>query len=230
MVQFLMARAGGGHGGGGGGGHGGAGGAHGVPGQGGRTGIFGYIMMIVFIVVGSGVGIVGSIIIWKSKFAEKIINESEEMDPLWNMEQMKLNARSIFYRMQDAWENRDMNSVKDIVTPELYEGYKEVLDGMKERGEKNILREIDITDTSVIGCEDYKDDTKDRFIAYIKGTMLDYTILEQTGEIIQNPERTVQKFSDEYHFVRVDNQWHLESIDNSVNLLKILVARNYKEA
>ena len=84
-------------------------------------------------------------------------------------------------------------------------------------------------ETKIIGCEDYKDDSKDRYIAYIKGNILDYTIHDSTGEILKNPDKTIEKFSDTYHFVRGKKNWILEDIDNSVSLLDIVTARNYKE-
>lgn len=150
-------------------------------------------------------------------------------DSFWDFDEMKLNARRTFYNVQAAWENRDIDQVKDYITPELYEKYKVMLGDMTEKHEKNIISCIDITETKIIGCEDYKDDSKDRYIAYIKGTILDYTILDTTGEIIKNPDRTTEKFSDTYHFVRGKKSWILEEIDNSVSLLDIVKAKNYKE-
>ena len=232
MTEVLMARAGGG-GGHGGGGHGGSAGGHGYGGHGhgygGGNNIWGSIIMIGIIVFGSFASIITAIIMWKSRVSQKVIDQIDNSDPIWNLDNLKLNARGIFYKMQDAWENRDVERVKDILTPELYRNYKIVLDEMKERGEKNLLSSIDIKETDIVGVEDYKDDTRDRYVAYIKGTILDYTIIEATGQVIKNPGMTLENFTDTYHFIRVGDQWCLEKINNSLGLWHVLIAKNYKE-
>ncbi|NVO04377.1 MAG: TIM44-like domain-containing protein [Bacteroidetes bacterium] len=233
FIETLYARGGGGGGSGGGGGGAGGGGGHG-GGHGGNYGnhpttIWDLIIYIGFIVFGTFSGIVTTLLVWKSEFSKRILHKIAGADPMWNFEDMKLYARQTFYKIQDAWENRDIDRVKDIVTPELYDKYKIMLDDMKARGEKNIIGNMNITNTSLIGCQDYKDDSMDRYVTYIKGTILDYTILEPSNEIIKNPNKTEENFSDTYHFVRNGNVWLLEDIDNSVSLWDIISTKNYKE-
>lgn len=81
----------------------------------------------------------------------------------------------------------------------------------------------------IISCEDFNDDSKDSFIAYIKGTIVDYTISEKTGQIIKNPEREEEKFKDTFHFVRKGNKWLLNYIDNDITIIELIAAKNYRE-
>lgn len=241
---YLEARPGGGGGTGGGGGGGtsggggggstggigkrGIGGYRGINNNGQNT-VWDYVVFIGFIVFGSFTGFITTVLLWKSKLSNKILSRILPTDSFWNINDMKYNARRVFYNMSEAWENHDMERVKNYVTIELYKDYSAKLAKMKERKEKNIISSVDITETRIIGCEDYKDNSKDRYIAYIKGTILDYTILEDTGEIIKNPKKEIEDFSDTYHFIRVKNQWVLEKIDNSVSILDLAFSRNYKE-
>lgn len=227
--EALLARGGGGGGHGGGGFGGGRfyGGGH--HGSGGPMGIWEYIVLIGFIVFGSFTGLVSILLLWKTNYSKRLIRIITTKDSFWNINNMRLNARKTFYSIQDAWEDRDICKVKTLITPQLYDKYNAMLAKMKENFEKNIIKNIDIKEIKILGCEDYKDDSKDRYIAYIKGNILDYTVDVRTGNIIKNPERTTEEFVDTYHFVRVKNKWILENIDNSVSSFDILRARNFRE-
>lgn len=237
VVEVLLARGGGGGGHGGGAGHSGgghsSGGGHGGFGGGGHgdvhSTIWGFIIFGGFVLFGLFATTTATLLLWKSNISKKILSKIISTDSFWDFEGMQLNARRTFYNIQDAWENRDIDSVKNNITPELHDKYKVMLSEMTSRNEKNIISQIDITETKIIGSQDYKDDSKDRYVAYIKGTILDYTINDKTGEIIKNPSKEIEEFSDTYHFIREGKRWILEHIDNNVSLLDIVTSKNYKE-
>ncbi|HEV2833327.1 MAG TPA: hypothetical protein VGW31_15210, partial [Hanamia sp.] len=86
-----------------------------------------------------------------------------------------------------------------------------------------------VADVKIISCEDFSDNSKDSFIAYIKGSIVDYTISEKTGRIIKNEKQEEEKFEDTYHFVRQRNKWLLNYIDNDVTISDLISAKNYRE-
>lgn len=131
--------------------------------------------------------------------------------------------------MQQAWQTQNMDKVKHLVTPELYQNYQLMLTEMKKKGERNFIKDIEFTDINIISCEDFKDNSKDRYVAHIKGNLLDYTVHEPTKKIIKNADQTRENFTDTYHFVRSNNSWILEHIDNSVSLWDIIRLKNYTE-
>jgi hypothetical protein len=173
--------------------------------------------------------IISVILFFKVGKSRKIINKSADHDSFWNFEQMRNNAKSVFFKMQDAWMEREIEKVKDIITPQLYEEYKTQLELMKKNNEKNILSGINVTNVRIIGCEDYMDDSQDSYIAHIKGEMIDYTINEKTRQIIKNPDKKEEKFTDTYHFIRKGNKWLLDNIDNKVSIWDVIRTRNYHE-
>jgi hypothetical protein len=101
-----------------------------------------------------------------------------------------------------------------------------MLKEMIQKDEKNLISKINIEEIFIISCEDFLDDNKDRFVACIRGTILDYTIIESTKKIIKNYDKTEESFMDNYHFVRKDNYWLLEDIDNSVNVWSLFSINN----
>lgn len=219
---FGRAGGGGGHGGGGGGSHGGHGG-HGGSGEGWIFWIIGMALMGLYSVM------VTVILLMKSSRGEKTAQLAAETDRIWDIKLMRSHSKDIFLRMQKAWMNRDIASVKSRITNDLYEDYGRQLQVMKENYEKNIIKDINITEINIISCEDYHDNSRDTFVAYIKGTILDYTINEKTGYVIKNENKEPEEFVDTYHFVRSNNRWLLNEIDNEVSLSDLLFAGNYKE-
>ena len=155
--------------------------------------------------------------------SENIIAQAALEDPIWNEGKMEALAKDMFFKMQQAWMERDLSKVKKLISDELYNDYKTQLDVMKSSHEKNMLEGINVTNVSIISSQDYRDDTQDNFTAYIAGKIIDYTINEQTGNVIKNKKQEEESFSDNYHV------WILNSIKNDVSLGDIEGAVNYKE-
>jgi hypothetical protein len=212
ISEDIYARAGGG---GGGGGSGGSGRGLGF---------------IIALIVGVAYTIIVSVILYiKTSDSNLILNWAYKKDKIWDSKRMNALSKSIFLKMQQAWMNRDIDSVKKFISLDLYNDYKEQLELMKLNKEKNILESIYIINVKIISCEDFNDNTKDSFIAFITGVITDYTIREDTEEIIKNKKKEREDFTDTYHFIRQDGQWILNYIDNDVTLLDLIRVTNYKD-
>jgi hypothetical protein len=233
-TQLLFARAGGG----GGFGGGFSGGFHSTPTYGYHSGnghvipwgVWDYILFYGFFSSLIVIFFLMHIVFWKANlFTWLTWMKISRKDPFWDMEAMKRNATKTFSHMQQAWQTQNMDKVKHLVTPELYQNYQLMLTEMKKKGERNFIKDIEFTDINIISCEDFKDNSKDRYMAHIKGNLLDYTVHEPTKKIIKNTDQTRENFTDTYHFVRSNNSWILEHIDNSVSLWDIIRLKNYTE-
>jgi len=192
--------------------------------QGNLSNWIGYTFVIIIIL-----STVTTIVIWKSYISELILKKSSKNDSIWDIDKLKLHTRESIRRLNDAIQNKDLSRVADLLTSELFDEINSLVSELTKNGEKNILRCNDISVLEIIGCEDYKDNSFDKYVAYLQGYMLNYTILESTGEIIKNKERQVWRFSHTYHFIRVKNQWKLEKINNSAGTLDVLKTKNLFE-
>ncbi len=206
VANDIFARAGGGSGSGKGGG-----------------GIFGLIIWGIYTII------ITVVLIVKTISSKNIISWASKKDHFWDANKMKAHAKSMFFSMQQAWMDRNIDSVKELITEELYEDYKQQLAFMTNSKEINMLESIDVSSIRIISCEDFNDNTKDSFIAYIKGSMIDYTIYEKTKRVKKNHKKEVEDFKDTYHFVRQDNKWLLNYIDNDVTISDLIYANNYRE-
>lgn len=173
--------------------------------------------------------IITVVLFFKVRKSRKVANEAALQDAMWDMQSMKAHTKYIFLKMQEAWMSKNMYPVKDMVTAELYKDYKSQLEYMDNLGHTNMLEAIHIKDVKIISCEDFNDDAKDSFIAYIKGSIIDYTVNSE-GRTVTNRDREKETFKDTYHFIRKDNKWLLNFIDNDVSISDIISARNYREA
>jgi len=169
---------------------------------------------------------VSTIVIWKSFISDWILKKSVKTNLIWDIEKLKSYTRESIHRLNDAIENKDLSKVADLLTSELFNELNSFVIELIENKQKNILRCNDIKVLEIIGCEDYQNNTFDKYEAYIQGYMLNYTILETTGEIIKNKESKIWDFSIIYHFVRVKNEWKLEKINNSASTLDVLKTKN----
>lgn len=172
---------------------------------------------------------VTTIVMWKSYISERILKKSAKADPIWDIEKLKLHTKESIHRLNDAVENKDLSHVTDLLTPELFNELNIHVSELIKKGEKNILRCNNIKVLEIIGCEDYKNNSFDKYVAYVQGYMLNYVLLESSREIIENKESQIWDFSHTYHFIRVENHWKLEKINNSASTLDVLKTKNLIE-
>jgi predicted lipid-binding transport protein (Tim44 family) len=200
-----------------------AGGGGSVGGGGERFKLIGFIISIIYSVI------ISIILFYKIKKSNEIADQASETDFSWDYDELRHHAKKTFLRMQDAWMYRDIEMVKEIITDRLYDDYKLQLHEMKSRNKMNILSGIEVKGIRIIGCEDYLEDSHDRFIAHIQGEMIDYTIDELSGDIIDNTKKEIENFTDTYHFIRKDKDWVLDYIDNFVTIFDVIRTKNYQE-
>lgn len=180
---------------------------------------------------GRGIGLVVALLnigliayyVWKkNKKAKTLIDQSHQNDLLWDYDQMISLAKEVFERMQNAWMERDMDLVRDIVSDNLYQAYQKKLNWMKVTRSQNIIKNIRFKKIKIVGDEDHEDNSQDRFTVFFKGTMVDYLISDKTGKIYDNSRKKKSIFYDLYYFVRIDNKWVLDNIENKATLGKIV--------
>lgn len=207
----LCARAGGGGGGGGGGGTG---------------GILGIILYPLFLIY---IGILHFKIYRKNKEAAALIEKFAASDSGWRMESLKQRIEECFYRVQEAWTKRNQDLARNYMSRRLYEKHREQTNRMIRDGEKNILKNIELLGAKIVEAIDYTDNSKDSFWAYIKGSMIDYTVTDPEGKVIEGDPEVNGKFVELWKFTREDGRWVLDEIDSDVSLEDLDALRSRKE-
>jgi hypothetical protein len=168
-----------------------------------------------------GSAVIGAIIVYKGKRSENVLAEANEKDRFWNEDDMIEEIRSVFYKVQNAWENNNAEYIKDYATPSFLNSFKELLKNKND--DSHIIDKIEISEIEVIGCQEFFNKKEDKFEGYIKGSFATSTINPVTNEPVK------KDFSELYYFVRIDNDWILNMIDYKFGIWDILSIKNICE-
>ncbi len=229
FANELWARAGGGFS-GGGGFHGGGysgGGSHYYGGH--RSGGGHLSPMMALLAVFMVPLIVGLILLitWLSKSLKYIVanKRTEEVlrltqllmlkDKSWTYNEIQVRISDVFFEVQKAWMARDLLSVEHFISERFYRSNLHHIQWLNDRGWINVLEAMKVKEVKLIGIEDYLDDSKDKFSAFIKFAMTDFYIDENTRRYTGG-NTAVTTFEEIWHFVKKENYWVVDFIDNEV--------------
>ena len=121
----------------------------------------------------------------------------------------------VFFKIQGAWANRDMSSVKSLLTDEMYgilQGDADKLKAAKKinRLENIAVRSVDIT-------EAWQEAGSDFITVRVYANLLDYNVDETTGQVVEGSKTEPVKFEEYWTFTRPvgSNPWQLSAIQQA---------------
>ncbi|SCY57149.1 Tim44 domain-containing protein [Desulfoluna spongiiphila] len=219
LPESILARAGGGGGGGGfsGGGSGGGAGGSLIA-----------ILLAPFLFVYS---LVMTILLAKKNTKSKaLLSRLEALDSSWDMNKTKARIEMAFFKVQEAWTRRNQEVAKAYMSERLYNKHKTQTDQMLSQNRQNILEQINLTNAQIVEVADFKDDTKDRLWTFIRGSMIDYTIDTETGDILSGKSDTAESFQELWKFMKNDkNEWILDEIDQNIEFTDLMGFTSFSE-
>jgi len=135
-----------------------------------------------------------------------------QLDPSFDENRFSDLCTDNFFKIQGAWINRDMTSVKNILTEEMFGILQGDADTLKAEKKINKLdniavRTVDITEAWQEGGQDF---ITVRFLA----NLLDYTVSE-SGELLSGSKTEPVKFVEYWTFTRPAGsaKWQLSAIN-----------------
>jgi predicted lipid-binding transport protein (Tim44 family) len=146
---------------------------------------------------------------------ERGLGYIRQMDAAFDPRRFSDTAADIFFRVQGAWMARDMTPVRDVLSPEMYEAMQK--DCERLRAERRIDRMENIAVRSVDVTEAWQESGRDYVTVRFLASMLDYTIDEQTNQVIEGSRSEPVKFEEYWTFVRPvgPNPWRLSAIQQA---------------
>jgi len=135
-----------------------------------------------------------------------------QMDPGFNEKRFTDACTDTFFRIQGAWANREMSSVRVLLTEEMYGTLQHDADQL--RAEKRINRLDNIAVRSVEIAEAWQEEGADFITVKFLANLLDYTTNEQTGEVLSGSRTEPVKFEESWTFTRPVGlqEWKLSAI------------------
>ena len=130
----------------------------------------------------------------------------------WNYDVIMKDVKNTFYKISIGWMEKNQELCKEYMSENLYNKHKLQTNCMKMRNEKNILENMELIKVIPIGLK-YSEDINNDFIwFFIKAKSIDYTINEETNEIINGFKNKHICYRECWKFIHIENKWVLDEI------------------
>ncbi len=146
---------------------------------------------------------------------ERGLANIRQYDPNFDEAKFQEWGTDAFFKIQGAWANRDMTTVRTQLTDEMYrilQGDAEALKAQKKinRLENIAVRSVDIT-------EAWQESGSDFITARIYANLLDYNVDETSGQVVEGSKTDPVKFEEYWTFTRSvgANAWQLSAINQA---------------
>ena len=120
-----------------------------------------------------------------------------------------------FFRIQGAWANRDMTSVRSMLTDEMYGIIQADAARLQAEGRFNKLDNIAVRSVDIE--EAWQENGNDYITVKFLANLLDYTVDEKTGAVVSGSKTDPVKFEEFWTFTRSTGRgaWQLSAIDQA---------------
>ncbi|MDD5560087.1 Tim44 domain-containing protein [Candidatus Methylomirabilis sp.] len=140
-----------------------------------------------------------------------------QMDPGFEEGRFREACTDLFFKVQAAWGNRDLEPIRTILTPEMYAQLG--ADVMRLRNERKINRLENIAVRSVELTEAWQERGQDYVTVRFLANLLDYTVDEGTSQVVDGSRTDPVKFEEYWTVTRPvgPNPWLLTAINQADN-------------
>jgi inner membrane protein import complex subunit Tim44-like protein len=191
-------------------------------GGGGRGGTIHLILLLILLpLVAIYSAIVSHIVNKKHRQCRELLQRLEQTDASWALESIERRVEQMYFKVQEAWMQRDQSIAREFMSDRLHEKHKMQTDLMRSEHRKNVLDKINLTHTKVVNVSHYGDDSRDCLWVYIQGDMIDYIVNDQTGRRISGHASRPEWFAELWKLVRGKTGWVLDEIQHSASIFDL---------
>ena len=144
---------------------------------------------------------------------EEGLDEIRAHDPGFNPDHFKEVASDVFFKVQAGWMRRDLDSYRHLLGDQLAAEYARHFAEMQQKGiinklESIAIRKVEIVDAGSVDGEDF-------VTILFTANLLDYTVDEKTGDVIEGSMTEPVKFAEKWTWARPvgTENWKLEGIE-----------------
>ncbi len=149
---------------------------------------------------------------FSSQDLERGLGHVRQMDPRFNGAAFREWCSDTFFRIQAAWMRRDLEALRPLLTEEMYEAFREQIEELRSKRQINKLESIAVR--SIELTEAWQEQGLDYITIRYLASLLDYTVDETSGKIVEGSDREPAKFEEFWTWVRPvgPNEWRLSAI------------------
>ncbi|MBV8172496.1 MAG: TIM44-like domain-containing protein [Candidatus Eremiobacteraeota bacterium] len=120
-------------------------------------------------------------------------------DPNFDQAAFLDRAQTAFFKLQQAWQARNQDLARDVMSDALYERHKMQTDQLIANHQIDMLEDIVIGHAGIVGVNAAT--PYDSIVVAISATMTDYTIDENTKQVVSG-NKFPQTFTERWTFIR----------------------------
>jgi predicted lipid-binding transport protein (Tim44 family) len=137
------------------------------------------------------------------------------MDPGFDEQIFKDQRLDSFFKVQGAWANRDMSTIRSMLTDEMHRILQGDADDLRRKKQINRLENIAVRAVEI--SEVWQEAGKDFITVRFYANLLDYTTDEMSGAIVSGSKTEPVKFEEFWTFTRPvgNNPWQLSAINQA---------------
>jgi predicted lipid-binding transport protein (Tim44 family) len=124
----------------------------------------------------------------------------KSMDPSFNEKAFKDLAEDLFFKIQGGWTRRDLSAIRSLLSPAMYDVFKEQVDRLVADKEINRLENIAVREVEI--TEAGQDHGEECVTVRFYANLLDYTVHEKTGQVLAGSSNDPVKFVEYWTFTR----------------------------
>jgi predicted lipid-binding transport protein (Tim44 family) len=146
---------------------------------------------------------------------ERGIAHIRTMDPGFDTSAIADHARRVYCVVQQAIGMRELAGVRDYLAPEMATVLQAQCDRLRAAHQTNRVEQLDIRRAEL--SEAWQEDGRDYVTVLISATMLDYTVDDATGAVMEGSRTASQAIEDFWTFTRPvgNTPWKLSAIQNA---------------
>jgi predicted lipid-binding transport protein (Tim44 family) len=146
---------------------------------------------------------------------ERGIGHIRQMDPRFDPDALVVLARNAFLEVQQAVAQRDVAWLRDRIAPDLYASLQAQCDRLRAARQTNHIEQIRIQRAEI--TEAWQESGRDFATVYLSASLLDYTVDDATGGVVEGSRGAPQSVEEFWTFVRPvgGNPWQLTAIQSA---------------
>jgi predicted lipid-binding transport protein (Tim44 family) len=146
---------------------------------------------------------------------ERGVGHLRQMDPGFDEAQFRELCTDRFFQIQAAWMRRDLEKLRPLLTEEMLGVFGKQIAAAKVKLQINKLENITVR--SVELTEAWQEQGQDYITVRLLANLLDYTVDENTGAVVDGSDTNPVKFEEFWTWVRPvgQNAWRLSAINQA---------------
>jgi predicted lipid-binding transport protein (Tim44 family) len=121
-------------------------------------------------------------------------------DRAFDQQALVETAATAFEQVQHAWAARDAGPIAALLTPDMQASFWRECDQMAGRGRRNRVDGVSVDDTEVV--QTWQENGLDWATVRVEATVLDYTVDERTGQIVEGDASAPTPVAEIWTFTR----------------------------